>query len=691
MKLYCQCFAASTTCGSKCRCDECYNTAGHGLEIDSARRNILSRNPVAFHRAKILLYQQQEERQPHFNRLQTNSNHAPYPHQAPPPMNGPYYGNHPVHSNHMHYYPGAPIHHPPPHIYRPPPLPSPPTPSDPIYHSSIPRPQQHAPNQFYATTHQVDRQNIRPQKSNTCSTTRPSVVEISPEMHVQATSPNGFVTGWAAMHQDTPPPMPPRLQIHQEGCNCRRTNCLKKYCECYQQSIYCCGNCKCVDCKNYPGASLHNNTNQNGADNVALVKNKDLVDPSPLKRYSDHSGIKLHYRPERPPQMHTQDPGIIGTSSVTKEYGMQMPTKRSISCCISNSTDPNAARVSRIPVVPPTIPLKEDVKLLALTIRSVEEDSPRTVVQESVTPKNTTPATADDAMIQAAMAMTELLNGIASTASPYGNTNEQKSTLVLSNELKIDRQHRVSDIEIESYPSSPDFTARPHKKFKVSENESTEQNVDVEKTISSSSRTHLLSPNHRQYQRMTPNTYHAPSHQPVENRLTLKSISHHQRSLPMSSRSHLIPAASSLSSSSSSLDSDDYVSTKHSGTRTSTSSTFITANNKRRNPFETITLTSGLPKALSFRKICSRCGRTRSEHGEMGFGNSCSFETCGRCGAAANCHQKAGKVMGVLCQLSVIDGATHGASTIYQRKLRDLATRADLERQNIHRRKQIFV
>ena len=47
--------------------------------------------------------------------------------------------------------------------------------------------------------------------------------------------------------------------------------------------------------------------------------------------------------------------------------------------------------------------------------------------------------------------------------------------------------------------------------------------------------------------------------------------------------------------------------------------------------------------------------------------------------------------MGVLCQLSVSDGATHGASTIYQRKLRDLATRADLERQNIHRRKQIFV
>lgn len=47
--------------------------------------------------------------------------------------------------------------------------------------------------------------------------------------------------------------------------------------------------------------------------------------------------------------------------------------------------------------------------------------------------------------------------------------------------------------------------------------------------------------------------------------------------------------------------------------------------------------------------------------------------------------------MGVLCQLAVNDGATPGASTIYQRKLRDLADRADLERQNIHRRKHILL
>ena len=40
------------------------------------------------------------------------------------------------------------------------------------------------------------------------------------------------------------------IKVHNKGCNCKKSNCLKNYCECHQFGIQCSENCKCVSCKN---------------------------------------------------------------------------------------------------------------------------------------------------------------------------------------------------------------------------------------------------------------------------------------------------------------------------------------------------------------------------------------------------------------------------------------------------------
>ncbi|KAJ6817727.1 protein tesmin/TSO1-like CXC 2 [Iris pallida] len=42
----------------------------------------------------------------------------------------------------------------------------------------------------------------------------------------------------------------PASARHKRGCNCKKSSCLKKYCECYQAGVGCSTSCRCEGCKN---------------------------------------------------------------------------------------------------------------------------------------------------------------------------------------------------------------------------------------------------------------------------------------------------------------------------------------------------------------------------------------------------------------------------------------------------------
>ncbi|KAL3792001.1 hypothetical protein HJC23_011130 [Cyclotella cryptica] len=44
----------------------------------------------------------------------------------------------------------------------------------------------------------------------------------------------------------------PKVTTHKNGCKCRKSACLKKYCECFNADTKCGPNCRCLGCKNLP-------------------------------------------------------------------------------------------------------------------------------------------------------------------------------------------------------------------------------------------------------------------------------------------------------------------------------------------------------------------------------------------------------------------------------------------------------
>ena len=116
------------------------------------------------------------------------------------------------------------------------------------------------------------------------------------------------------------------------GCNCKKSSCLKKYCECFQATVYCSSSvCKCRQCKNIEGNELRESlikkmiknaseqTMQSSAQGGLIASSADMF--LPPSTYA----VPLHFEGAEAPAI------SFGTSGVSRvEMMVSKPIKVSL-------------------------------------------------------------------------------------------------------------------------------------------------------------------------------------------------------------------------------------------------------------------------------------------------------------------------------------------------------------------------